>query len=50
MNRHQAMARIEAQIPLSEKAEKADFTLLNDGSLSFLETQVKQLVSRIQNI
>lgn len=48
MNRHQAMARVEAQIPLNEKAEKADFTLLNDGSLEFLEAQVQMLISRLK--
>ena len=46
MDRAQALARINRQMPTEEKAEKADCVLLNEGSLAFLEDQVNQLLTR----
>lgn len=43
----QALARIERQMPVSKKAEMADFVLLNEGSLDFLDEQIKTLLTRI---
>ena len=48
ISKAQAMARKSRQLPLTVKAEKADFVLLNDGSLPFLERQIEQLISLIQ--
>ncbi|WP_309007520.1 dephospho-CoA kinase [Pelagicoccus sp. SDUM812005] len=50
MNRTQALARMKRQMPVSEKAELADFVLLNDGSLEFLTEQVDLLISNIKNL
>ncbi|MBD5778971.1 dephospho-CoA kinase [Pelagicoccus sp. NFK12] len=50
MNRTQALARMKRQMPVSEKAELADFVLLNDGSLEFLAEQVDHLISNIKNL
>ena len=47
MDRAQALARIEKQMPVSEKAEIADYVLLNEGSLEFLDEQIKTLLTRI---
>jgi dephospho-CoA kinase len=47
MGRAQALARINRQMPLSQKAENADFVLLNEGSLEFLEDQIKTLLTRL---
>jgi len=47
MGRAQALARINRQMPVSQKAEKADFVLLNEGSLEFLEDQINTLLPRI---
>lgn len=46
MDRAQALARINRQMPVSQKAEKADFVLLNEGSLEFLEDQINTLLPR----
>ncbi len=50
MNRTQALARMKRQMPVSEKAERSDFVLLNDGSLDFLTEQVVHLISKIKNL
>ncbi len=47
IGRAQALARIDRQMPLAEKAERADCVLLNEGSLEFLEDQVKTLLARL---
>ena len=47
MVRAQALTRINRQMPTEEKAEKADYVLLNEGSLAFLEDQVNQLLTRL---
>ena len=47
IGRAQALARINRQMPLSQKAENADFVLLNEGSLEFLEDQIKTLLTRL---
>ena len=47
IDRTQALARIEKQMPVFEKAEIADYVLLNEGSLEFLEEQIKTLLTRI---
>lgn len=46
----QALARISRQMPLSEKAELANYVLLNDGSTSYLEAQVVRLLSQLTNL
>lgn len=46
MDRAQALARINRQMPTEEKAEKADCVLLNEGSLAFLDDQINQLLTR----
>ncbi len=50
MNRTQALARMNRQMPVSEKAELSDLVLLNDGSLEFLTEQVDQLISNIKTL
>jgi dephospho-CoA kinase len=39
----EASQRIARQLPLSQKIERADFVLTNDGSLAFLRDQVTRL-------
>ena len=48
MNRAQVVARMKRQMPLSEKAELADYVLLNDGSESFLQDQVDRLLNTLK--
>ena len=43
LNQLQAKARIEAQMPVSEKIAYADYAVHNDGTLSDLKDQVHQL-------
>ena len=43
LNQLQAKARIEAQMPVSEKIAYADYVVHNDGTLSDLKDQVHQL-------
>lgn len=50
MNRTQALARMNRQMPLSEKAKLADYVLLNDGSFEFLEEQLDCLISSLNNL
>lgn len=50
MIRTQALARMNRQMPVSEKAELADFVLLNDGSHKFLTEQVDRLISNIKTL
>ncbi len=47
--RTQALARINQQLPLSEKAQRADHVLLNDGSFEFLESQIDCILKRIRS-
>ena len=47
MNNEDASARIAAQMPAREKADKADTALLNDGDLSHLEAQVDQFLKKL---
>lgn len=47
MDRAQTLARINRQMPIDSKAEKADCVLLNEGSLEFLEDQVNQLLKQL---
>ncbi len=47
IGRAQALARINRQMPISQKVENADFVLLNEGSLEFLEDQIKTLLTRL---
>lgn len=42
-----AQARIDAQMPIVQKVAKARHVLWNDGDMSALEAQVKQLVARL---
>ena len=46
MDQVQALARINQQLPLSAKEEKADIVLLNDGSVDFLELQIDRIAAR----
>ena len=48
MKRSQALARMNRQMPLPKKMELADYVLLNDGSLEFLEAQVARLILQIE--
>ncbi|MCH6257658.1 dephospho-CoA kinase [Puniceicoccaceae bacterium K14] len=49
LDRQQSLARIAKQLPLKDKAEKADYTLLNDGTIDFLRVQIQTLVNEINN-
>ncbi|WP_438431937.1 dephospho-CoA kinase [Gorillibacterium sp. sgz500922] len=42
LTREEALQRIQAQMPVSEKAERADIVIRNDGSLKQTELQVEE--------
>jgi dephospho-CoA kinase len=48
MTEHDVRARMAAQTPLAEKAERADMVLDNDGSLVELEAEVERLWSDLR--
>ncbi|MBC2593196.1 dephospho-CoA kinase [Ruficoccus amylovorans] len=50
LSREQARARIQRQLPLEQKIVRADFVLLNDGSLDFLRQQVFQLIDQLTHV
>lgn len=43
----EALRRLSVQMPLDLKASKADFVLLNDGSLEFLTQQVRHITRQL---
>lgn len=43
----EALRRITAQMPLAEKAERADFVILNDGTTDVLREQTMRVLERI---
>jgi len=49
LSEEEARKRIAAQMPLSEKKERADFSIENNGSLEALRSQVQNLMERIRN-
>lgn len=46
-SREEALSRINAQMPLSEKVKHADYVIENSGTLENLQIQVKSLWDRI---
>ena len=42
-------ARLAAQLPVEEKARRADHVVVNDGTLADLESQVSALVARLRS-
>ena len=46
----QCQQRIASQIPIEEKARKADMVIWNDGSLKSLKSQVRQVKKKVANI
>ncbi len=44
----QIAARMAAQLPMAEKAKRADYVLVNEGSIEALEAQVVALVARLR--
>lgn len=44
LSNEESLARINAQMPLSQKVAKSNHVLWNDGDLGFLEAQVRRLV------
>lgn len=46
--REEARARLEAQMPIGEKAARADFTIRNDGSPADLRNEVARLVTHLR--
>ena len=43
----QVQERIQQQLPLSEKVERADFVITNNGSVAFLRKQVLSLITKL---
>lgn len=48
MSRREILARIKSQMKLREKCRRADFVLENDGSLTHLRKQVRDLVKTLR--
>ncbi|CEI90733.1 Putative Dephospho-CoA kinase [Rhizopus microsporus] len=48
MTDEQAMQRIKAQMPMSEKVEKADIVIDNSTDLKQLEIQVKNMINKVR--
>ena len=46
LTEEQVRARIDRQMPLTEKIERADHVILNDGSITHLEDQIDFLLNR----
>lgn len=46
----EAEARICAQMPVEEKAARADFTIRNDGSAADLRSEVERLVAHLRTL
>jgi dephospho-CoA kinase len=47
LTREQASARIDAQLPLAEKAARSDFVIHNDGELSDTLAQADRVLDRV---
>ena len=47
LNKDQALKRIRAQMPISEKKKYADYLIYNDGSIKELEGKTKELLKKI---
>ncbi len=47
LTRTEATARVNAQMPLREKIEAADFVIDNEGSLSETEEKVKEVFRQL---
>lgn len=47
MTESAALARIKTQLPLSDKASRADYVIDNSGELLETERQVRELVSKL---
>ena len=45
MGKEEIQKRIAAQMPLAEKVNRADYVIINDGSLDDLEIQVNKLLA-----
>ena len=43
-----AQARIDAQLPIDDKARRADWIIDNSGDLAFTRAQVEWLVARLR--
>jgi len=50
LDRAQSMARISNQLPVEEKAQRADLVISNSGSLGFLQRQVRQASTMLQSL
>ena len=50
LNQAEAQARIDSQMPLSEKVKYADFVIENDGTLEELEQKVDRLWHEIRRL
>jgi dephospho-CoA kinase len=48
-SRGQIQARLAAQLPVDEKARRADHVLVNDGTLEELEAKVSALVAQLRS-
>lgn len=49
LNEEEAQARLDSQLPLSQKAEFADYLIQNDGDWRALDQQVEALWSSLQS-
>ncbi len=47
LTKKEALKRIRAQMPISEKEKYADYVIHNDGSMNELEEKVKELIDKI---
>jgi dephospho-CoA kinase len=48
LTKEEAVSRIEAQMPLAEKASRAGFVIQNDGTLETLCSRIKNLIEAIR--
>jgi dephospho-CoA kinase len=48
LEKHEAQARIDAQMPLQQKVDKADYVLENNGSIDKLIEKTKQLITELK--
>ncbi len=48
ISRQDAMLRLKSQLPIQQKIENSDFIIDNDGSISIVEEQVKDIFKELQ--
>ena len=49
-SKEQALQRIHSQLPMSEKVKRADYVIVNEGSLEQLKSCLLQVVKELKDV